>query len=152
AGPPAAARAAAPAVGLATPARAPSVPGTVAPSHPLSSPAASSAPVGDAGFVAMMEARRAETDALRREGPRTLDTGNYKRAAELCRAWAELDLANPDAWRCLGRADQGLGKYQDAINAFRKAKQHDPADRGLDTSIRDAERGLVTQFFDRYSR
>ena len=137
---------------LATPAPAPSVPGAVGPSHPVGSPAASSAPVGDAGFVAMMEARRAETDALRREGPRTLDTGNYKRAAELCQAWAELDLANPDAWRCLGRADQGLGKYQDAINAFRKAKQHDPADRGLDTAIQDAERGLVAQFLDRYSR
>ena len=114
--------------------------------------AASRAPVGDADFVAMMAARRAETDAMKSEGPRMLAAGDYKRAAALCQSWAELDLGNPEAWRCLGQAEQGLGKYQDAINAFRKAKQRAPTDETLDVAIRDAERGLVTQFFNRYGR
>jgi hypothetical protein len=109
-------------------------------------------PVGDASFVAMMAARRAQTDAMKSEGPRMLAAGDYKRAAALCQSWAELDLGNPDAWRCLGQAERGLGKYQDAINAFRKAKQRAPTDQTLDVAIREAERGLVTQFFNRYGR
>jgi tetratricopeptide (TPR) repeat protein len=115
-------------------------------------PMASTAPVGDAAFVAMMAERRAETDALRSEGPRVLATGDYRRAAALCQSWSELDLANPEAWRCLGKAEQGQGKYQDAINAFRKAKQYAPTDKSLDVAIEDAERGLVAQFLNRYSR
>ena len=114
--------------------------------------AASNAPVGDAAFVAMMAARRAEADALRSEGPRMLAAGDYKRAAALCQSWSELDLANPEAWRCVGKAQQGMGNYQDAISAFRKAKQYAPADRSLDVAIQDAERGLVAQFLNRYSR
>ncbi|MGE5088045.1 MAG: DnaJ domain-containing protein [Candidatus Levyibacteriota bacterium] len=115
-------------------------------------PAAGAAPVGDADFVAMMAARRAEMEALRSEGPRMLASGDYKRAAVLCQSWSELDLANPEAWRCIGKAQQGLGRYQDAINAFRKAKQYAPADASLDVAIRDAERGLIAQFQNRYSR
>ena len=113
----------------AIPRAAPAPAGHLASSAP-SGPAATAAPVGDAAFVAMMAARRAETDALRSEGPRVLATGDYKRAAELCQSWSELELGNPDAWRCLGKAEQGLGKYQDAINAFRKAKQYAPTDNG----------------------
>ena len=139
-----------PAMGTA----APGVPARPAPA-PGSAPAnaaASSEPFGDADFVAMMAARRAQTDAMKSEGPRMLAAGDYKRAAALCQSWAELDLGNPNAWRCLGQAEQGLGKYQDAINAFRKAKQQAPTDKTLDVAIRDAERGLVTQFFNRYGR
>ncbi len=135
----------------AIPRAAPAPAGHLASSAP-SGPAATAAPVGDAAFVAMLAARRAETDALRSEGPRVLATGDYKRAAELCQSWSELELGNPDAWRCLGKAEQGLGKYQDAINAFRKAKQYAPTDKSLDVAIQDAERGLITQFLNRYSR
>ena len=154
-----------PAIGTAArmaPGRPASAPGSAKPPLPRlsagttgsasASAAASSEPFGDADFVAMMAARRAQTDAMKSEGPRMLAAGEYKRAAALCQSWAELDLGNPDAWRCLGQAEQGLGKYQEAINAFRKAKQQAPTDKTLDVAIRDAERGLVTQFFNRYGR
>ena len=154
-----------PAMGIPAPTaagRPASAPGSAKPPQPRISAgttgsasanaAAGSEPYGDADFVAMMAARRAQTDAMKSEGPRMLAAGDYKRAAALCQSWAELDLGNPDAWRCLGQAEQGLGKYQDAINAFRKAKQQAPADKTLDVAIRDAERGLVTQFFNRYGR
>ena len=139
-----------PAMGTAAP-RVPARPAPAPGSAPANA-AASSEPFGDADFVAMMAARRAQTDAMKSEGPRMLAAGDYKRAAALCQSWAELDLGNPNAWRCLGQAEQGLGKYQDAINAFRKAKQQAPTDKTLDVAIRDAERGLVTQFFNRYGR
>jgi hypothetical protein len=113
---------------------------------------ADAAPFGDPNFAAMLAARRAETEALRREGPRMLDAGNYRRAADLCRSWSDLELANPDAWRCLGRAEQGLGNYQGALNAFRKAKQFAPGDPAIDTAIRNADRGIIAQFLNRYSR
>ncbi len=86
----------------------------------------------DADFSALIAARRARIDALKIDGPRMLRAGNARRAAELCRAWADLDLANAEAWRCLGRAQQALGLHQDALNSFRKAKQHDPMDRSID--------------------
>lgn len=139
------------AAAAAVPHAAPAPAGAVA-SGAASDPAATAAPVGDAAFVAMLAARRAETDALRSEGPRVLAAGDYKRAAELCQSWSQLELGNPEAWRCLGKAEQGLGKYQDAINAFRKAKQYAPTDKSLDVAIQDAERGLVAQFLNRYSR
>jgi tetratricopeptide (TPR) repeat protein len=106
---------------------------------------------GDDGFEAMLAARRARVVALKADGPQMLAARDYPRAAELCRAWADLDLANPNAWRCLGDAEQGLGHYQEALNAFRKAKQHAPEDRTLDASIENAERGIIHQFLDRYS-
>jgi tetratricopeptide (TPR) repeat protein len=89
---------------------------------------------------------------LKGEGPRNLRAGNARRAAELCRAWTELDLANADAWRCLGRAQQALGLHQDALTSFRKAKQHDPLDRSLDAAIDSAQRGIVADFQNRYRR
>ena len=67
--------------------------------------------------------------------PRMLRAGNWRRAAELCRAWTELELANADSYRCLGQALQAQGYHQDAIAAFRKAKQYDPTDRTLDAAI-----------------
>jgi hypothetical protein len=106
----------------------------------------------DTDFEAVIAARRARIDALKIEGPRMLRAGNARRAAELCRAWVDLDLANADAWRCLGRAQQALGLHQDALNSFRKAKQHDPMDRSLDAAIESAQRGIVADFLNRYRR
>jgi tetratricopeptide (TPR) repeat protein len=81
-----------------------------------------------------------------------LRSGNARRAEELCRAWVELDLANAEAWRCLGRAQQALGNHQDALTSFRKARQHNPSDRTLDADIERAERGIVADFSKRYRR
>ena len=78
--------------------------------------------------------------------------GNYRRAAELCRAWTDLDLGNAEAWRCLGQALQGQGNHQEAINAFRKAKQYDPDDRSLDAAIERSQKGIVADFLNRYKK
>jgi uncharacterized RDD family membrane protein YckC len=106
----------------------------------------------DAEFSAMMAARRARIDILKGEGPRMLRAGNVRRALELCRAWVDLDLANAQAWSCLGHAQQAAGEYQEALNAFRKARQHDPYDRSLDGAIEGAQRGIVSSFLNRYRR
>ncbi|MFI4887581.1 MAG: DnaJ domain-containing protein [Burkholderiales bacterium] len=106
----------------------------------------------DAEFTAMMAARRARIDLLKVEGPRMLRAGNARRAVELCRAWADLDLANAEAWRCLGNAQQAAGEHQEALNAFRKAREHDPYDRTLDVAIESAQRGIVSDFLNRYRR
>jgi tetratricopeptide (TPR) repeat protein len=71
---------------------------------------------------------------------------------ELCRAWVDLDLANAQAWRCLGQAQEAVGQYQEALNAYRKARQHAPNDRSIDTEIERADRGIVNQFLTRYRR
>ena len=81
-----------------------------------------------------------------------LRSGNFRRAAELCGAWADLELANADAWRCLGQAEQAQGNHQDALNAFRKAKQLDPNDRALDAEIERSQKGIVADFLNRYRR
>jgi tetratricopeptide (TPR) repeat protein len=81
-----------------------------------------------------------------------LRTGNYRRAAELCGAWADLELANADAWRCLGEAQQAQGNHQEALNAFRRAKQHDPNDRSLDAAIDRSQKGIVGDFLNRYRK
>ncbi len=81
-----------------------------------------------------------------------LRTGNFRRAAELCSAWADLELANADAWRCLGQAEQAQGNHQEALNAFRKAKQLDPNDRVLDAEIERSQKGIVADFLNRYRR
>ncbi|MEO8537686.1 MAG: DnaJ domain-containing protein [Betaproteobacteria bacterium] len=106
----------------------------------------------DAAFEATVAERRARIDRLKIEGPRLLRAGNARRAAELCRAWVDLDLASADAWRCLGRSQQALGQYQDALASFRKARQRDPLDRSLDAAIQNAERGIVADFQNRYRR
>jgi hypothetical protein len=106
----------------------------------------------DAEFTSMMAARRARIDLLKSEAPRTLRAGDARRALELCRAWVDLDLANAEAWRCLGQAQQALGEYQEALNSFRKARQHNPSDRSIDKSIEQAEHGIVADFLHRYRR
>jgi tetratricopeptide (TPR) repeat protein len=99
-----------------------------------------------------MAARRARIDMLKVEGPRMLRAGNVRRAVELCRAWVDLDLANAEAWRCLGQAQQAAGEYQEALNAFRKARLHAPYDRSIDAAIDGAQRGIVADFLNRYRR
>ncbi len=106
----------------------------------------------DAELDAQFAERRARVAALRSEGPRMLQAGNYRRATELCRAGVDLDLGSADAWRCLGQSLQSQGSHQEAINAFRKAKQYDPSDRTLDASIDRSQKGIVADFLNRYRR
>jgi len=119
-------------------------------SLPRTSDAIGRATGTDASFEAAIAERRARVEMLKNEGPRQLRAGNARRAAELCRTWSELDLANADAWRCLGRAQEALGLHQDALTSFRKAKQHDPQDRSLDAAIEGAQRGIIADFQNRY--
>jgi len=106
----------------------------------------------DPALDAQFAERRARVAALKNEAPRLLRAGSYRRAGELCRAWVDLELGNADAWRCLGEALQAQGLHQDAINAFRKAKQHDPADRSLDAAIERSQQGIVADFLRRHGR
>ena len=106
----------------------------------------------DPALASQFADRRARIAVFKIEGPRMLQAGNYRRAGELCRAWADIDLGNPDAWRCLGAALQAQGYHQDAINAFRKAKQFDPNDRSLDAAIDRSQRGIVADFLNRYRK
>ena len=119
-------------------------PGEVA-SAPSSSPL-------DGDVATLFADRRARISVLKAEGPRMLRAGNFRRAAELCGAWVDLDLGNADGWRCLGEAQQGQGNHQEAVNAFRKAKQYDPNDRTLDASIDRNQKGIVGDFLNRYRR
>ncbi len=96
--------------------------------------------------------RRAKIAALKTDGQRMLAAGNWRRAAELCRQWADLDLGNADAWRCLGQAEQSLGNYYDALAAYKRAKQHDPNDRSIDAAIERSQRGIISEFIARYRR
>jgi hypothetical protein len=108
--------------------------------------------VNDADTTALFADRQARLSLLRGEGPRMLRAGNWRRAAELCRAWSELEFWNAEPWRCLGYALQAQGYHQEAINAFRKAAQHDPLDRSLDSAIDKSQRGIVADFISRYRR
>ena len=140
------------------PARTPVAMGTESGASASASPGAMRSANGnpaapsDTDFEAVIAARRARIDVLKADGPRMLRAGNARRAAELCRAWVDLDIANAEAWRCLGGAQQALGLHQDALNSFRKAKQHDPMDRSLDAAIDNAQRGIVADFLNRYRR
>jgi hypothetical protein len=96
--------------------------------------------------------RKARVGALRIEGPRMLAAANFQRAAELCRAWTDLELGSADAWRCYGQALQAQGFHQEAINAFRKAKLYDPGDRSIDAAIDRSQKGIVADFLARYRR
>jgi DnaJ domain/RDD family len=127
---------------------------TPASAPPSSSPPAvadPSLPI-DADLAASFADRKAKIAVVSAEGPRMLRAGNWRRAAELCKAWTELELANAEPYRCLGTALQAQGYHQDAINAFRKAKQYDPSDRSLDASIDRSQKGIVAEFLNRYRR
>jgi hypothetical protein len=125
-------------------------PRATAPGSPSAGPAGN-API-DADLASLMAERRAKIAVVSSEGPRMLRAGNWRRAAELCKAWTELELGNANAYRCLGNALQAQGYHQDAINAFRKAKQYDPADRSLDAAIDRSQKGIVADFFNRYRK
>ena len=106
----------------------------------------------DPDLASRFDERRARVVALKTEGERMLRAGNSRRAAELCGAWADLELANADAWRCYGQALQAQGYHQQAIGAFRKAKQLDPKDTALDAAIDRSHKGIVADFLNRYRR
>ena len=112
---------------------------------------ADAAPI-DQDVAKVFAERRAKVAVVSTEGPRMLRSGNWRRASELCRAWTELELANAESYRCLGQALQAQGYHQEAIAAFRKAKQYDPSDRALDTAIDRSQRGIVSDFLSRYRR
>ncbi len=122
---------------------APGVPTAITPSPSNSIPI-------DVDVATLFAERRAKIAVVSVEGPRMLRAGNWRRAAELCRAWTELELANADSYRCLGQALQAQGFHQDAIAAFRRAKQYDPSDRTLDAAIDRSQRGIVADFLNRY--
>ncbi|HTS21560.1 MAG TPA: DnaJ domain-containing protein [Casimicrobiaceae bacterium] len=133
--------------------------GSIARPEPASTSPAPASPalpdsvsVNDPDTTALFAERQARLALLRGEGPRMLQAGNWRRAGELCRAWSNLEFWNPDAWRCLGYAMQAQGYHQDAINAFRKAEQYDPADRSLEAAIEKSQKGIVVDFLNRYRR
>lgn len=113
--------------------------------------AAPSGPV-DPALEGQFGQRRARIGMLRAEGPRMLSSGNWRRAADLCGQWTDLDRTSADAWRCYGQALQAQGYHQKAITAFQKAKQYDPRDRGIDAAIDRSQKGIVAEFFNRYRR
>jgi hypothetical protein len=106
----------------------------------------------DSDVLTLIAERRGKAAVLRMDGLLMLAAGNWRRAAELCREWTDLDLGNADAWRCLGQAQQSQGNYQDALHAFRRAKQYDPNDRGLDAAIERSQRGIISEFLAKYRR
>ena len=106
----------------------------------------------DPEVAALFAERKAKVAVLSAEGPRMLRAGNWRRASELCKAWTEIELANADSYRCLGQALQAQGYHQDAIAAFRKAKQYDPNDHTLDAAIDRSQKGIVADFLNRYRR
>ena len=108
--------------------------------------------VNDADTTTLFAERQARLAMLRGEGPRMLQAGNWRRAAELCRAWSDLEFWNAEPWRCLGYSLQAQGYHQEAIMAFRKASQYDPTDRSLDYAIDKSQKGIVLDFLNRYRR
>jgi hypothetical protein len=118
----------------------------------MSPPPAFNGSVNDADTATLFAERQARLALLRGEGPRMLHAGNWRRAAELCRAWSDLEFWSAEPWRCLGYALQAQGYHQDAINAFRKAAQYDPLDKSLDAAIEKSQRGIVADFLNRYRR
>ncbi len=100
----------------------------------------------DPELAALFAERNQRVARLRAEGPRLLEAGSYRRAAELCREWVDLELGNARAWRCLGLAQQALGRHREAIGAFRKARQYDPGDGSLDAAIDRSQRAIVAEF------
>ncbi|HEY4139400.1 MAG TPA: DnaJ domain-containing protein [Casimicrobiaceae bacterium] len=106
----------------------------------------------DPDVTALIAQRKARAASLKSEGLRMLGAGNWRRAAEICAEWTDLDLGNADALRCLGQAQQSLGNYHEALAAYRRAKQYDPNDRSLDTGVERAQRGIITEFLARYRR
>jgi len=123
-----------------------------APAPSASGPITRGPDVNDVDTTALFAEHQARLALLRGEGPRMLSAGNWRRAAELCEAWSNLEFWSPEPWRCLGYALQAQGYHQDAIYAFRKAAQYDPNDRSLDSAIEKSQKGIVLDFLNRYRR
>ncbi len=123
-----------------------------APAPSASGPITRGPDVNDSDTTALFAERQARLALLRGEGPRMLSAGNWRKAAELCEAWSNLEFWSPEPWRCLGYALQAQGYHQDAIYAFRKAAQYDPSDRSLDSAIEKSQKGIVLDFLNRYRR
>jgi hypothetical protein len=125
--------------------------GAPSPAPDAATKAPSGAPV-DADLALLFAERRAKVAVLKIEGQRMLAAGNFRRAVELCSSWADLELNSADAWRCVGQAQAAQGNHQDALYAFRKAKQYDPGDKGLDAAIERSQKGIVGDFVNRYRK
>ncbi len=106
----------------------------------------------DPDLIPLFADRQARIATLKAEGPRMLRAQNWRRAADVCRTWANLELGNADAWRCLGEALQEQGYYRDAVNAYRKAKQYDPDDPAIDRAIARNQSGILADFLRRHGR
>ncbi len=135
----------APVAPLAPPAGA----GSVAARAPAASAAGNAGAPIDPEVAALWQERQQRLAFLSAEGPRMLNAGNLAQATELCATWANLDLDNPRAWGCLGRALQGQGRHREAVKALRKAKQYDPTDGTIDAAINRSQRGIVADFLAR---
>jgi len=133
-------------------------PGAATPPRPIgtarimtakgSTAADSTAPI-DPQLAALFAERQKRVAVLSTTGPRRLDAGQYRQAAEICREWVDLELGNAKAWRCLGRAEDALGNHREAVAAFRKAKQYDPDDPTIDRAINRSQRRILADFLNR---
>jgi len=81
----------------------------------------------------------------REESLLLLDKQDWKRAYESCQRWARLEVTNPAPMRCQGTALQAMGRYQEAINAYRSAKVYAPEDRSLDDAITRSQEEIFKQ-------
>ena len=93
---------------------------------------------------------RRGTSALQRSRPKARGCsrrGNYRQAAELCRAWADLDLGNADAWRCLRPRAAGARPVT-RRRSTRCARRSStiPTDRTLDAAISRSQSGDRRRF------
>src|SRR5206468_11424062 len=110
-------------IGIGSPLENAAPPESAPVATPNAPPAASMATMPDRGsgggarapidpeIAALFAARHKRIATLSVDGPRMLEARNYRQAAELCRDWADLELGNANAWRCMGTALQGLGNH-----------------------------------------
>jgi hypothetical protein len=110
------------------------------------------APTGpvDPEIAEKVEGMKSRVAALSAECPRMLHQSNYRRAVEVCGAWADLEMSNAEAWRSYGEALQAQGYHQKALAALRKAKQIDPNDARTTALIERSQHGIVSDFMSRY--
>ena len=77
-------------------------------------------------------------------------TGGARRSS--ARRGPSSSSRTPNRIAASAQALQAQGYHQDAITAFRKAKQYDPSDRTLDAAIDRSQKGIVADFLNRYRR